>query len=38
MGDHTSNYRDCTSFKALLKRRKSSHSKPQNPNTVLSSH
>jgi|UniRef100_A0A2S2PY41 hypothetical protein len=34
----TSNYRGCPSFKALLKRSKSFHSKPQNPNTVLSSH
>jgi PAX-interacting protein 1 len=38
MGDHTSNYRGCISFKALLKRSKSFHSKPQNPNSVLSSH
>jgi PAX-interacting protein 1 len=28
MSDHTSNYRGCPSFKALLKRNKSFHSKP----------
>jgi hypothetical protein len=38
MGDYTSNYRGCPSFKAILKCNKSFHSKPQNPNSVLSSH
>jgi hypothetical protein len=35
MGNHTSNYKGCQIFKALLKRRKTNHSKLQNPNPVL---
>jgi len=37
MGNHTSNYKGCQIFKALLKRRKTTHSKPLNPNPVLTS-
>jgi len=35
---HTSNYLGRLSFKTLLKRSKTFHSKPQNPNTVFSHH
>lgn len=37
MGNHTSNYKGCQIFKALLKRRKITQSKPQNPIPVPTS-